>query len=772
MAQLPVLVIDLALILLLAGITTIICKKLEQPIVLGYIIAGFFIGPNFKFFYNIASEEAIAAWSEIGVIILLFALGLEFSFYKLKKVGGAAFIATFILMAGTMILGFGCGMALGWTNMDSIFLGAMLSMSSTAIIVKNFEDSKKPKGAFQEFVVGILVVEDIVSILMIVILSTVAKTRGIPDVHMLFMVIVHLLFYLVLWFVVGIYIIPPIFKKTHNIMNNETLLVVSLGLCFGMTILVTRMGVSAALGAFMMGSFIAETPDGERIQKLVAPVKDLFGAIFFVSVGMMVDLSIVWQYMLPLLLIVLAATVGKFAVGFVASVAAGYDVKDSVHSSFSLAPIGEFSFIIASLGIAEGAIDTFLYPIIVAAAAITIFLAPYCMAQADFWSKKVSKLLPENMVAKINSNALNSHTGDLGQWQSILRSFIIQLVVNLTLLLAISWGANTYLEPYVRLFVPFPFSNMVVAAVSFCCMLPFLTALLANRSSKPKVFLSLWFKNKANHIPLLFLLGIKLVVTGWFVYYFFAELLELHQILAVIATFLTISVVSSSKWLFGEYLRMESNFLVNLNNQHLLKYRKEHNITDQQKAITLFDEQLFLAKYRIDKFAPQLEPVTTLAKLSLAQQCGCNAIQVTNDHKIIDMPAGECKIKAGSEILLLGEKEQIALFPRVFADTMPGITEIMPLISLRKFVASKELNTAEKPFLPCAIPLDYYQQLIGKTIMSSGIRNNWHCLILGIERGYYIERNPDVATILQKDDILWVLGKQKMINQLVINDVI
>ena len=768
----PVLVIDLAMILLLAGITTIVCKKLHQPIILGYIIAGFFISPNFKLFFNVAGEEAIATWSEIGVIILLFALGLEFSFYKLKEIGGPAFIATFILMAGTMLLGFGCGFVLGWSNMDSIFLGAMLSMSSTAIIVKNFEDSKENIGKFREFVVGILVVEDIVSILMIVILSTVAKTKGIPDLQMLFAVILHLIFYLVLWFIVGIYIIPPIFKKNRNIMNDETLLIFSLGLCFCMTILVTQMGVSAALGAFMMGSFIAETQDGERLQRLVKPVKDLFGAIFFVSVGMMVNIEVVWRYLGPLLLIVLVAIVGKFIVGFIGAVAAGYNVDDSIHSSFSLAPIGEFSFIIASLGISQGAVDTFVYPMIVAASAVTIFLAPYCMAQADFWSKKVSQWLPAKIRKRINCYARTSEDSDLGAWQSVVRSFAIQLVINLTLLLAISWGANTYLEPYVRLVLPFPFSNMVVAAVSFCLMLPFLTALVANKSNQQEAFLSLWFKNKANHIPLLALLGVKLLAAGWFIYYFFAELLELHQMLAVLATFLTIGLVSSSQWLFGEYLRIESNFLVNLNNQHLLKYRKEHNITDAQKTLTLFDEQLFLTKYRVDKLSPQLVPVTSLAKLSIAKKSGCNAIQVTNGNNIIDMPGGECKIQAGSEILLLGEKKRIELIPLAFNDTMPGLQEILAPISLKEFVTSKKLNSAKEPFLPCAIPLENYTKIVGKTIMSSSIRKNWHCLILGIERGYYIDYSPNVATVLQKDDILWVLGKHDMINQLVIREVI
>ena len=392
MAHLPQIIVDLAMILLVAGVTTILFKKLNQPLVLGYIIAGFITGPHFSFFPTVSDAANIQVWSEIGVIFLLFALGLEFSFYKLKSVGNTAFIATAVEIGGMLGFGYLCGTLLGWSHMDSIFLGGMLAMSSTTIIIKAFEDLKLKGKRFTEMVFGVLIVEDIAGIIMMVMLSTLAAA-GISTME-LAMGVGRLGFFLTLWVVMGMYLIPTFFKKAKDLMNDETLIVASIGLCLGMVVLATHMGFSAALGAFIMGSLIAEAPNAEHIEHLVKPVKDLFGAVFFVSVGMLVDPSLLLQYWFPILVLVAVTIIGKLIFSTGGVLAAGQNLNISMHCGFSLAQIGEFSFIIASLGMSLGVISDFLYPIIVAVSVVTTFTTPFFIMAADPAYKVVTKLLP------------------------------------------------------------------------------------------------------------------------------------------------------------------------------------------------------------------------------------------------------------------------------------------------------------------------------------------------------------------------------------------
>lgn len=770
MIELPELVRDLSAILLIAGLTTIICQKLKQPVILGYIIAGFFTGPNFTFYPTVTNTEIITNWSEIGIIVLLFALGLEFSFYKLKEIGGPAFIATFIIMLGVMALGFACGQVLGWNTMNCLFLGAMLSMSSTAIIAKNFETLQGGDTSFKEFVIGILVVEDIFSILFIVILTTIAKTHAIPEATRLLTVIAKLIFYLILWFVTGMYLIPTLFKKVRALANNETILVLALGLCFSMTVLVNKMGVSAALGAFMMGSFIAETPDIEKIQRLIAPIKDLFGAIFFVSVGMLVNPQLIFEHTTPIIAIIIVATLGKFIVAFLGSIIAGYNIDTSMRSSFSLAPIGEFSFIIASIGISYKVIESYLYPIIVTSAAITIFLAPYCLKGADKVSAWVKTLLPEKILQRIERYSKHNSNHDNSEWQKLLSDLGMRLLIVTVMLLAISLGANTYVEPYVNNILDHPYSNMVTGLISFIVMLPFLTMLLANKVTHPELFTTLWFKGRSNHLPLLILVLIKVLVATGFIYYFFIELLEASTPISIGATLIAIFLISTSNWLLGEYLHLESRFLININHQHLMNSRKKLNITKPSDSILLFDQQLFLAKYHIAKGAPHTGKA--LKDYNIRQWSGCNILQAVHKGEVVDMPSKDYLLKDDTTILIIGIAEQIKFFSTTILKNSSDLKELVPPISLRDFTADEVLNPPKSQFLPCAITIDNYSDLIGKSIMSTNIREEWHCMIIGIERGLYVDYNPNIATIFEKGDVLWVLGKQNMINKLVLDEVL
>ncbi|MBR5486941.1 MAG: cation:proton antiporter, partial [Phascolarctobacterium sp.] len=598
MAHLPQIIVDLAMILLVAGVTTILFKKLNQPLVLGYIIAGFITGPHFSFFPTVSDSANIQVWSEIGVIFLLFALGLEFSFYKLKSVGNTAFIATAVEIGGMLGVGYVAGSLLGWSHMDSIFLGGMLAMSSTTIIIKAFEDLKLKGQRFTEMVFGVLIVEDIAGIIMMVMLSTLAAA-GISTLE-LAMGVGRLAFFLTLWFVMGMYLIPTFFKKAKELMNDETLIVASVGLCLGMVVLATHMGFSAALGAFIMGSLIAEAPNAEHIEHLVKPVKDLFGAVFFVSVGMLVDPSLLLQYWFPILCLVAVTIIGKLIFSTGGVLAAGQNLNISMHCGFSLAQIGEFSFIIASLGMSLGVISDFLYPIIVAVSVVTTFTTPFFIMAANPAYKAVNKILPNKLLQWLDRYTDADDEASDNDWRVLLQEYFTRMFIFLTLLFAIAMGAKYYLLPYLQDSLNLPYSNLIGGALTLLVMSPILRVILTSRTRNAELFSVLWFKKRSNHLPLMILLVIKMVVAAGFLMYVFQSLMQLPYIVSLVAVAAVGYLIYSSDWLLSEYLRIESRFLVNLNEKHMRKHRDAQR-QKQGASDTWFDEDLQLARYKLSQ---------------------------------------------------------------------------------------------------------------------------------------------------------------------------
>ena len=393
MSQIPSLISDLAVILISAGLVTLLFKKLKQPVVLGYIVAGILAGPAIKEIPTVTDVESIRIWADIGVVFLLFALGLDFSFKKLMKVGGTAVIGAVTVVIGMMTFGYITGLSLGWGHMNSLFLGGMLSMSSTTIIFKAFDDMGLRNQRFAGVVFGILVVEDLFAVLLMVLLSTLAVSKHVEGMELLDSVI-KLGVFLLFCFVVGIYLIPSFLKRARTFLNDETLLIVSIGLCLGMVMIATKAGFSSALGAFVMGSILAETIDAEHIEHIVKPVKDLFGAIFFVSVGMLIDPVLLWEYKIPILILTLVVMVGQILFATFGVLLSGQTVKVAIQSGFSLAQIGEFAFIIASLGLTLKVTDNFLYPIVVAVSVITTFFTPYMIRMAEPAYKIAERVIP------------------------------------------------------------------------------------------------------------------------------------------------------------------------------------------------------------------------------------------------------------------------------------------------------------------------------------------------------------------------------------------
>ena len=431
---------DLAVVMMVAGLVTVLFHRFKQPVVLGYIIAGVIIGPHTPPFPLIKDEEAIKTLAELGVILLMFSLGLEFSLRKLRKVGGAAFIAAFLEIVLMVWVGFEIGRLFGWSTMDSLFLGAILSVSSTTIIIKALGELGKAKERFAQLIFGILIIEDILAIVMIALLSGIAMT-GTLSVGDIGATLGKLSIFLVAALVLGLLAVPRFLGYVGKFKSNEMLLVTTLGLCFGFSLLAVKLGYSAALGAFIIGAIIAEAREIGRIEILTGPVRDMFSAIFFVAIGMLIDPRMLVQHWLPIVVITLAVVVGKIVTCALGAFAGGNDTRTSLRVGMGLAQIGEFSFIIASLGLSLNVTSKFLYPIAVAVSALTTLLTPYLIKSSDSVVNLFDRLAPRSMV-----HSLELYTRWVGQLGSqrhtgmstkLIRRWLWQVALNIALVAAV-----------------------------------------------------------------------------------------------------------------------------------------------------------------------------------------------------------------------------------------------------------------------------------------------------------------------------------------------
>ena len=766
MSHLPTIITDLAMILLVAGVTTILFKKINQPLVLGYIIAGFITGPNFTFFPTIADKVNVQAWSEIGVIFLLFALGLEFSFYKLKKVGSTAFVSTAVIISSMLFVGYGVGQLLGWSHMDSIFLGGMLSMSSTAIIIKAFDDLQLREKSFTEVVFGVLIVEDIAGIAMMVILSTIAVATSGISTGELAMSVARLVFFLVLWFVAGMYLIPTFFKKAQKLMTDETLVVVSIGLCLGMVYLATSLGFSSALGAFIMGSLIAEAPNAEHIEQLIAPIKNLFGAIFFVSVGMMVNPELLADYAVPVAVLVATTILGQLFFSTCGVLAAGQKLHTAVLCGFSLTQIGEFSFILATLGMNLGVTSDFLYPIIVAVSVITTFTTPFFINAAEPAYAKLVSLLPQRFLDWLDRYTDNNDVKGDQDWKNLLMDYVLHMVIYATLLCAIMLGSSLYLLPYLRDNLQLPYANLIAAGGTLLVMAPLLRAILVNRAGSAELFSILWFKRRANHLPLMILVLGKVLLASFSLYFVFNDLVGIHGILALGAIIVAVYFIASSDWLMGEYLRIESRFLVNLNEKHMRKHRE----AEGGEQGHWFDEELYLAYYKVANDSPIIGK--TMKQLAVRQYYGCNVLQMRTPQVTVDMPGGEVTVTKDANFLVIGTEAQLKIMDAAIIQRHLKLHRLWGPVTLRQFMLEDHAYAPEQQFLSLAITIDEHSPILGTSLKAADLRHKWSCLVIGLERGAFTIMNPNVDLVFEKNDLLWILGKQNMVNTLIREEIL
>lgn len=575
------LVSDLALILISAGIVTLIFKLLKQPLVLGYIVAGFLVGPHFNLFPTVVEKEVVSQWSEIGIIFLLFALGLEFSFKKLLKVGGTAIIASVAEIFIMFSIGFVSGYLLGWTTMESVFLGGMLAMSSTTIIIKAFDDMGLKRESFAELTMVILIIQDIVAILMMVLLSTAAVSQSVNGQDMLFCIL-KLVFFLILWFVVGIAIIPTFFRKAKKYINDETLVIISVGLCFGMVVFATSVGFSSALGAFVMGSILSETIEGEHIEKLFKSIKDLFGAVFFVSVGMMVDPEVLAHYWGTILILTLIVLIVKALISAFSVLIAGETLENSLKAGFSLAQIGEFSFIIAALGVSLEVMNPVIYPIIVAVAVITTFTTPYCIKMAAPVFRILDRKLPQKAKTILNNYSLMGNSGRSSKgWTQVIKVSLGRTIVFAICSVALILLSFKFLSPFMQEHLQNVLSvkviNIINCAITLLLLSPFLLGLIRHGSHTQAAYSKLWRENKFNRIVIVAWTLLRIFGACVFVILVLSKYFKFTGWVVVIIALAIVLFISFSRRILNRYVKIEQNFMHNLNAKEEQGMTKEIN---------------------------------------------------------------------------------------------------------------------------------------------------------------------------------------------------
>lgn len=574
MSEIEPLIADLALILICAGAMTLLFKQLKQPIVLGYIVAGFLASPNMPYMPSVTDLHGIQLWSEIGVIFLLFALGLEFSFRKIFRMGATPIIAACAVILAMMFVGITAGGIFGWSQMDCIYLGGMLAMSSTTIIFKAFDDMGLRKARFANIVLSVLIIEDILAIVLMVMLSTLAVSKEFEGTQML-MSILKLAFFLILWIVVGIYLIPSFLKKTRNLMSNETLLITSLALCFGMVVIASSVGFSAAFGAFIMGSIMAETVEAEKIEHLVAPVKDLFGAIFFVSVGMMVDVSLIIQYIVPIICIIVAIMIGHTLLSTGAFLLAGQPLKTSMQCSFSLTQIGEFAFILATLGTSLGVTSDFLYPIVVAVSVFTTFTTPYMIRLAEPAYNVVERIMPQRWhsklqtYAEVSDDALPETTKQRSHWKTLLKSVVANVVIHSVLCITVITMMIYFGKPFISRFLSSPWDGIVTALITLATTAPFLWMLMFQGKSEDAH--ALWDDGRFNRAKLVALQLLRIVIAAIFVSFILGHTIHWSYLPSIFIVVIVIFCIRSSSRLRKQGYKIEKTFTDNLNQRNKIE---------------------------------------------------------------------------------------------------------------------------------------------------------------------------------------------------------
>ena len=749
MAEIPFLVKDLALILMVAGIVTLLFKKLKQPLVLGYIVAGFLVSPHMPYTMSVIDDNDIQTWADIGVIFTLFSLGLDFSFKKIVKMGASPIISTVVIVFCMMMLGISVGHGFGWNKMDCIFLGGMLAMSSTTIIYKAFDDMGLRQQKFAGMVMSVLILEDILAIVMMVMLSTIAG-GSTPDGEQMFESVIKIVFFLILWFIVGIFAIPLFLRSVRKLINSETLLIVSLGLCCGMAVLSTKVGFSSAFGAFVMGSILAETIEAEKIIKLVEPVKNLFGAIFFVSVGMLVDPQILVDYALPILALVLTILIGQAVLGTFGFMLGGESLKSAMRCGFSMAQIGEFSFIIASLGLSLGVISKFLYPVVVAVSVITTFLTPYMIRLATPSYQVMEKHLPNKLITALNHLATNRpSTTQQSKWKALLRQMTVNTVAYSILSAAVIALMFTFVLPLMRNLLPgcrlHSYANAITGVLTVTFIAPFLPAIVMKKNHRSE-WKRLWVESSINRIPLLSTIVVRFMIALGFIFYICNFLSRFTDALMISIGIVAVLLIIVSRRTKKRSIKMERLFIRNLRSRDI-----EAQVKGTKRPLYeghLLDRDIHISEFEVPEDSTWCGH--TLRELNLRQRFGVDMSSIYRGSRRINIPNGDTTIFPCDKLQIIGNDEQTQKFNNALQ------TELVP----------EDLDIEKREMKLRQLVISGKSEFCGKTLGESGIRDKYDCMVVGLEEGLESLTKISPSYTFQKGDIIWMVGEEAALQKI------
>ena len=741
MASLPELVKDLALILIVASIVTLIFKKLRQPLVLGYIVAGFIVSPHMPLTMSVLDKENIHTWADIGVMFLLFSLGLDFSIKKILKMGISPFISAIIIVFSMMMLGMGVGHAFSWSKMDCIFLGGMMAMSSTTIIYKAFDDMGLRQQRFAGLVMSVLILEDILAIVMMVMLSAIASGNN-PDGEQMLGSLFKIGFFLILWFVVGLFAIPTFLRHTRKLMSSETMLIVALGLCCAMAWVSSSVGFSSAFGAFVMGSILAETIEADKIIRLVEPVKNLFGAIFFVSVGMLVDPNILISYALPIAILVIAILAGQGIFGTLGFMLSGQPLKTAMRCGFSMAQIGEFAFIIASLGLSLGVISEFLYPVVVAVSVITTFLTPYMIRAAEPAYTILEKRLPKRWIRRLNHLGAEHHASPDEQslWKRLLRKMILNTVIYAILILAITAVMLSFFLPFARHLLPHWWANGACGVLTLLLIAPFMRALVMKNNHSDE-FRALWIENRMNRLPLTFTVLARIAIAVAFLFYICNYLARFANAIVITLALTAIALMILSRGLKQRSIRLERLFIKNLNSREI-----QAEVTGKRKPRFeghLLDRDIHISEFTVPENSSWAGQ--SLGQIEFRNRFGVHVSSILRGYQRLNIPGGDCILFPGDQLQVIGNDEQLTQFGLTLDfETIPEDEHIEEReMKLQKFVISSK------------------SKLIGTDLQNSGIRDQYNCMVVGIEEGQQHLTIINPSHVFQAGDIVWMVGEKE-----------
>ena len=745
MAEIPHLIQDLALILMVAGLVTLLFKKLRQPLVLGYIVAGFLVSPHMPYLMSVVDKADIQTWADIGVMFLLFSLGLDFSFKKILKMGMAPVIAAITIIFCMMALGTGVGTLFGWSRMNCLFLAGMLAMSSTTIIYKALDDLGLRQQRFAGLVMSVLILEDVLAIVMMVMLSTIARGAN-PDGSMMIESVGKIVFFLVLWFVVGIFLIPPFLRKTRRLMNDETLVVVALGLCCAMAVLSTTVGFSSAFGAFVMGSILAETIEADKITTVVEPVKNLFGAIFFVSVGMLVDPAILVSYAVPILVLVLTILVGQAIFGTMGFMLSGQPLKTAMRCGFSMAQIGEFAFIIASLGLSLRVISDFLYPVVVAVSVITTFLTPYMMKAAIPCYELMERRLPRKWIRRLDHMGAIHHTTQTenNHWRALLKAMAWNVVIYSILSVAVVAIMLSLFLPFMRRLLPgwelHWWANGITGILTVAMISPFLRSMIMKKNHSEE-FKALWTESRLNRLPLIFTVLVRVAIGAGFIFYICNYLSRFKNALIITIALVVILLMALSRRLKHRSIRLERLFVQNLRSRDI-----EAQVSGKRRP--LFEGHLLDRDIHISEFIVPVDSLwagKTLAQLKLGNRFGVHVSSILRGSHRINIPDGNMMLFVGDKLQAIGNDEQLNIMNAAMqAELLPEDADI----EHREMKLQKLVITADSP-------------LVGKTLKESNVRQRYNFMVVGVEEGQKNLTMINPNRRFEVGDIVWVVGEEK-----------